>query len=80
MRQAYLIFESTPFQIDPKIIQRRYYKNFTNEYFRRDFLRELSLQNVHPNEFDKFKFIASKLLISHALLKEKYIRSIKLHL
>ena len=54
-------------------MQYRDHKNFTNEHFRRDLLRELSFQNVRPNEFDKFKFIASKLLNSHALLKEKYI-------
>ena len=59
---------------NPKIIQYRDYKNFTNEHFRRYLLRELSFQNVQPNEFDKFKFIASKLLNSHAPLKEKYIR------
>ena len=56
---------------NPKIIQYRDYKNFTNEHFRRDLLRELSFQNVQPNEIDKFKFIASN---SHASLKEKYIR------
>ena len=54
--------------------QYRDYKNFSNEHFRRDLLRELSFQNVQPNEFDKFKFIASKLLNSHAPLKKKYIR------
>ena len=59
---------------NPKTIQYRYYKNFTNKHFRRDLLWELSFQNVQPNEFDKFKFIASKLLNSHAPLKEKYIR------
>ena len=55
-------------------MQYRDYKNFTNEHFRRDLLQELSFQNIQPNEFDKFKFIASKLLNSHAPLKEKYIR------
>ena len=59
---------------NPKIIQYRYYKNFTNERFMRDLLRELSFQNVQPHEFDKFKSIGSKLLNSHAPLKEKYIR------
>ena len=58
---------------NPKIIQYRDYKNFTNEHFRTDLLRELSFQNVQPNEFDKFIFIASKLLNSHAPLKKKYI-------
>ena len=57
----------------PKIIQCRDYKNFPNKV-RRDLLRELSFQNVQPNEFDKFKFIASKLLNSHPPLKDKYIR------
>ena len=55
-------------------MQWRYYKNSTNEHSKRDLLRELSLQKVHPNEFYKFKFIASKLLNSHAPLEEKYIR------
>ena len=62
------------FKQNPKIIQYRDYKKFTNEHFRRDLLRELSFQNVQPNEFDKFKFIDSKLLNSHAPLKDKYIR------
>ena len=59
---------------NPKIIQYRDYKKFTNEHFRTDRLRELSFENVQPNEFDKFEFIASKLLNSHAPLKEKHIR------
>ena len=50
------------------------YMNFTNEHFRRDLLRELSFQNIEPNEFDEFKFIDSKQLNPHAPLKEKYIR------
>ena len=33
-----------------------------------------SFQNFQPNDFDKFKFIASKLFNSYAPLKEKYIR------
>ena len=33
-----------------------------------------SFQNFQPNDFDKFKFIASKLLNAHAPPKEKYIR------
>ena len=50
---------------NPKKILYRDYKNFTDKYFRRDLLRELSFQNVQPNELDKFKFSASKLLNSH---------------
>ena len=71
LRQDYVTFTNSH-QQNSKIIQCRDYKNFTNEDFRRDLLRELSFTNVQPNEFDKF--IASKLLNSHALLKEKYIR------
>ena len=59
---------------NPKIIQYRDYKNFTNKHFKRDLLRELSFHNTQPNELDKFKFIASKLLNSHVPLKEKYFR------
>ena len=59
---------------NPKIILYKDYNNFSNENFRRDLLWELSFQNVQPHEFDKFKFIASKLSNSHAPLKEKYIR------
>ena len=33
-----------------------------------------SFQNFQPNDFDKFKFTVSKLLNSHAPLKEIYIR------
>ena len=39
--------------------------------FRGDLLRELSFQNIQPNELDKLKFIASKLLNSHAPLRDK---------
>ena len=46
---------------NPKIVQYEDIKNFTEEHFRRDLLRELHFQNVKPNEFDKFKFVASKL-------------------
>ena len=80
MRQAYLIFTDTLAVLkvyhskeNPTILQYRYH-NFTNEYFRRDYLRELSFQNVNPNELDKFNFIASKPLNSHAPLIEKYVR------
>ena len=57
---------------NPKIVQYRDYNKFNNECFRRDLLQELSFRNVQPNEFDKL--IASKILNSHAQLKEKYIR------
>ena len=62
------------FKKNPKTIQQKDYKNFTKEHFRSDLLRELPFQNFQPNKFDKFKFIASKLLNFHAPLKKKYIR------
>ena len=70
-RLTLTILKEYHFKQNPKIIQYRDYKNFSNEHFRMDFLRELSFQNVQPNEFDKFKFIASKQVNSHATIKEK---------
>ena len=43
-----------------------YIYNIHKKKFRRDLLRELSFENIQPNELDKLKFIASKLLNSHA--------------
>ena len=39
-----------------------------------DLLEELSFSNLQKGDFDKFKFIVSNLLESHAPLKEKDIR------
>ena len=39
-----------------------------------DLLKELSFSNLQEGDFDKFEFILSNLLESHATLKEKYIR------
>ena len=58
----------------PRIIKYRDYKNFNKNTFRMDLLKELSLSNLQEGDFDKFKFIVSNLLESHAPLKEKYIR------
>ena len=38
------------------------------------FFQELSLQNVHPGEFKKFKYISSKVLNTHAPIKENHAR------
>ena len=43
------------FKQNNKIIQCRYYKNFSNKNFRRNLLQDLSFQNFQPNELDKFK-------------------------
>ena len=58
----------------PRIIKYSDYKNFNKNTFRMDLLKELSLSNLQEGDFDKFKFIVSNLLESHAPLKEKYIR------
>ena len=65
---------------NPKIMQYRDSNDFSNKDFRRDLLRELSFQNVQPNELDEFKFIASKLLNSHAPQKRNILDVIKLRL
>ena len=49
------------------MLQYRDSKNFTNKHFRRDLLRALSFEKVQPNDFNKFKFIAFKLLNSHII-------------
>ena len=58
----------------PKIIQYRDFNQFDNTSFRTDLLQELSIQNVHPGEFEKFKYISSKVLNTHAPIKEKRVR------
>ena len=49
-------------------------KKYFNASFRTDLLQELSIQNVHPGEFEKFKYISSKVLNTHAPIKEKHVR------
>ena len=58
----------------PKIIQYRDFNHFDNTSFRADLLQELSLKNVLPGEFEKFKYISSKVLNIHAPTKEKHVR------
>ena len=53
----------------PKIIQYRDFNHFDNASF-----RELSLKNVLPGEFEKSKYISSKVLNIHAPIKEKHVR------
>ena len=57
-----------------KIIQYRDFNHFDNASFRADLLQELSLKNVIPEEFEKFKYISSKVLNIHTPTKEKHIR------
>ena len=58
----------------PKIIQYRDFNHFDNASFRADLLQELSLKNVLPGKFEKFKSISSKVLNIHAPIKEKHVR------
>ena len=52
--------------INLKFIQYRDFNHFDNASFRAYLLQELSLQNVHPREFETFKYISSKLFNTHA--------------
>ena len=35
---------------------------------------ELSVQTVHPGEIEQLKYISSKVLNTHAPIKEKHVR------
>ena len=58
----------------PKIIQYRDFSHCDNASLRADLLQELSLKNVLPGEFEKFKYISSKVLNIHAPIKEKHVK------
>ena len=58
----------------PKIIQYRDFSHFDNASFRTDLFQELSIQIVHSGEFEKIKYISSKVLNTHAPIKEKHVR------
>ena len=58
----------------PKTIQYKDFSHFDNASFRADLLQELSLKNVLPGEFEKFKYISSKVLNIHGSIKEKHVR------
>ena len=55
----------------PKIIQYRDFSHFDNASFRADLLQKLSLKNVLPREFEKFKYISLNI---HAPIKKKHVR------
>ena len=40
----------------------------------KDMLKELSLTNLQKDEFDRLKYLASKVLDSHAILNGKHCR------
>ena len=57
-----------------KTIQYGDFNHFDNALFQTDLLLELSLKIVLPGEFEKYKYISSKVLNIHAPLREKHIR------
>ena len=63
---------------EPKIIQHRDFNHFDNASFRADLLQELSLKNVLPGEFEKFKYISPKVLNVHAPKKGKHVTAQKM--
>ena len=58
----------------PKIIHYRNFNHSDNASFRADLLQELPLENVLPGEFEKVKYISSKVLNIYAPIKEKHVR------
>lgn len=60
---------------EPKIVMYRDYKNFSNDRFRDELVKELSNKNILAEQFEMFKGIILKVLDKHAPLKKKYIRS-----
>ena len=57
----------------PRIIQNRNFNHFDNASIRTDLLKELPIQNVLPEEFEKFKYISSEVLNTHAPIKKKHV-------
>ena len=57
-----------------KTVQYRDLNDFGNVSFSTDLLQVLSIHNVHPGEFEKFKYMSSKIVNTHAPIKEKHVR------
>ena len=57
-----------------KIIEYRDFNYFDDDSFTADFLQELSIQNIHSGEFEKFKHIFSEVLNTNVPIKEKNVR------
>ena len=58
----------------PKMINYRNYKNFSNELFRSDLIKELSNNSIPEDDLIGFLHACKKLLDYHAHPKKKYIR------
>ena len=50
------------------------FNHFDNATFRANLLHKLSLENFLRGKFEKFKCISSKVLNTHAPIKEKHVR------
>ena len=59
----------------PKIINYRDYRFFSNNAFRDELLIELDKNNKDNTNFDRYKEILIKILDKHAPVKQKYIRA-----
>ena len=55
-------------------MQYRDFNDFDNTSVRTDLLQELSIQNVHPGEFEKLKYISLRVINTHPLTEEKHVR------
>ena len=53
----------------------RDYKKFSNQIFRKRFVKELSEKNVQEDQFDLFQSTALNILNKQAPVKKKYIRN-----
>ena len=59
----------------PKIIKYRNYKNFCNEAFKQELVKELNDNNILPGQLESFENVVFKILQKHAPQKLKYIRN-----
>ena len=65
----------THFQkIKPRIIRYRDYKNFNNNLYKDELVKELSLNNIQPDDLNQFITISKHVLQMQAPIKEKHVR------
>ena len=58
----------------PRIIKYRDYKHFDSNEFRTELIRELSSNNMQPDDLVRFTNISKMVLEKKAALKERYVR------
>jgi exonuclease III len=59
---------------EPRKIIYRNYRNFNNDLFKSELVKELSRINIQPGQFDLFKSTTLSLLDNYAPLRTKYVR------